>query len=233
MELNKPSLLSSLDLIKSPASAGFFIFICLCFLFSDWRVQQEILEKPRELVAPPAGLVHFHFGFRHAFADSLWVRSLQDFDYCEHEKARHLCQGRGWLFQTLDLVTDLDPKFRMAYSAGGMALTIIVNDMEGASRLFDKGVRQFPKDWVLLYKAAYQALQEEKNPEKAAALMERAAQNGAPDWVYVLSGRLYTNAGRQELAVRVLQEMQSLALGEKFQERLRQKLQEASEPSSP
>lgn len=181
-------------------------------------------HQERELVSPPASLVYFTFGYREPMADMFWIRSIQDFDYCEKPLAKNLCQGKGWLFKTLDLVTELSPFFRMAYSAGGMALTIVISDIEGASRLFDKGVARLPKDWVILYKASYQALHEEHDSAKAAKLMEQAARYGAPDWVYLLSTRLYTEAGKREMAERLLAEMEHSALDPVILKAMRKKL---------
>ena len=226
------SRFETLSLDKSPAHmAGLFILPAILifgFICSGLRAQNEQQMAARELVTPPLALEHFHFGFRLPMADLLWLRTLQDFDYCEQPIAKNVCRGQGWLFQTLDLATQLDPKFRMAYSAGGVALSIMVSDIQGASRLFEKGVAAFPTDWVFAYKAAYHALYEEKNTLKAAELMKKAAEHGAPDWVFALSGRLYTEAGRRELAERVLSEMKALGLDEKVQERLRQKIESAA-----
>lgn len=211
---------------KSPAQAGLFVFLLAGFVFTGEKTRETFENAGRDLVAPPPGLERFTFGFRHAMADTFWVRSIQDFDYCEQEIRKQLCRGRGWLYQTLDMVTTLDGRFRMAYSAGGMALSVIISDIQGASLLFDKAVQNFPEDWIILYKAAYHALYEEKDAAKAARLMQAAAEHGAPDWVYVLAGRLYTEAGRRELAVRVLEQMKSLGLQDSMQERLRQKIEE-------
>ncbi|MFN7728570.1 MAG: hypothetical protein ACK5P7_05395 [Bdellovibrio sp.] len=229
------SKVQSLNVSKSPALTVGLLFLGLALGLGFWasghRAQLEQKARGRELVAPPLALEHFHFGFRLPMADLLWIRTLQDFDYCEKALGKNLCQGRGWLFQTLDLTTQLDPEFRMAYSAGGAALSVIVSDVPGASQIFDKGTRAFPQDWVLAYKAAYHALYEEQDTLKAANLMKKAAERGAPDWVYILSGRLYTDAGKRELAERVLSEMRALGLDEKVQDRLRQKIQ-STVPSS-
>lgn len=187
------------------------------FLFSEQ-------ERNRELVAPPSSLVHFTFGYREPMADLFWIRAIQDFDYCEKPLAEHLCQGNGWLAKTLDLVTELSPSFKIAYSAGGLALTIVISDYEGASKLFDKGVQRFPNNYDILYKAAYHALFEEKNTEKAASLMERAAKNGAPDWVYLLSTRLYTEAGKREMGQKLLTEVEGSSLDPVLIEAMRKKL---------
>ena len=163
-------------------------------------------------------------------ADLFWIRAIQDFDYCEEKISEQVCKGNGWLTKTLDLITDLSPFFRMAYSAGGMALTIIVSDYPGASKIFDKGVARFPTDWIINYKAAYHALFEEKDKVKAALLMERAAAHGAPDWVYALATRLYTDSGQQEMAARLITQLEGEGFDEDIVRLMKQKLSKNASP---
>lgn len=165
-------------------------------------------DRPRELLAPPVDIQYFTFGHKEILADLFWIRSIQDFNYCEKKIAEQICKGNSWLYQMLNVITDLSPYFRMAYSAGAMALTVIISDISGASKFFDKAVAHYPDDWVILYKAAYHAIYEEKDNAKAADLMQRAAQNGSPDWVFALAGRLYSEAGRLEMAERLAQELE-------------------------
>ncbi|MEK6775216.1 MAG: hypothetical protein AABY64_14845 [Bdellovibrionota bacterium] len=171
--------------------------------------RQSLLEYQHEpgINLPPPHITHFTFGFAEQMADQFWVRVIQDFDYCEQKIAENTCRNQGWLYQMLDLITDLSPNFRMPHATGPLALTVIISDIEGASKLFDKAVKNFPKDWPILYRAAYQALSEEKNKEKAADLLYRAAKYGAPSWAYTLAGRLYSEAGAQELGERIYQEI--------------------------
>ena len=232
MELCK-SLLRNFSFSKGNPASGFpllalGVFVAL-FLLTGNQLRLQVEKNQRELVAPPQGLEHFSFGFRYVMADSFWIRAIQDFDYCEQPIKKNLCRGKGWLYQTLDVTTNLDPDFRMAYSAGAVALSVIISDIEGASRLFDKAVGHFPNDWQILYKAAYQALYEENDKVKAASLMVRAAKNGSPDWVYQLAGRLYTQAGQREMAEHLLQEIQAMGVAEDVQAQLRQRLQEKIE----
>lgn len=211
----------------------FFVFLILtlpaAIAISRESLQQSQTQRVRELISPPSSVEYFTFGHKEVMADGLWLRSLQDFNYCENKLAEHLCTGNGWLFQMLDVITSLSPHFRMAYSAGSMALTIIISDYSGASKLFDKAIRNFPNDWILLYKAAYHATYEENDPAKAAALLERAAQNGAPDWVYAMSGRLYSQAGKTEMAESVARYLESTGGDPKVIERIRERIKERQE----
>lgn len=195
---------------KSPAIPGLFFFAaCLVLAVIALRLLDPGAPRARVPFLTPPQIQHFTFGTREQAADSLWIRAIQDFDYCEKEVAKQTCVSTGWLYRMLDLVTELSPKLRAAYTMGATSLTIIVNDFAGASKLFDKGVREFPNDWVLLGRAAYHALYEEKNNEKAAALLQRAARNGAPPWYYLLATRLYGKEGRAELAENLLRQFES------------------------
>jgi len=200
------------------------IFALVMIGFSQGYMRSNY-ERPKQLVAPPAMIHHMAFGFNEVMADSLWIRSLQDFDYCENQLAEHLCAGSSWLYQMLDATTNLSPKFRIAYSSGALALTIIISDYEGASKLFDKGVKEFPNDWPLLYRAGYHFLYETSDKKKAADLFKRAADNGAPPWLYNLAGRLYSDSGNLDVAEKLLEEMIKTEQDPGFIERLRQKIQ--------
>ncbi len=171
----------------------------------------------------------------------MWIRAIQDFDYCGNDAAEaplsesqilapgvqknkdelkpefsHLlheitsanqnqkvCKS-GWLFHMLDAVTELAPKFRAVYTMGATSLSVVLNDYEGASRLYTKGVKQFPGDWKLPYHAAYHFMFDKQDLARAADMLKLAAENGAPPWVHSLAARAYTATGQGELAIRTL-----------------------------
>lgn len=183
---------------------GIFAFT---LLVTTQLQKQDLSKIPKNLIAPPTAIEHFSFGFQEAMSDVFWIRTLQDFDYCEKEEAKNVCMNNSWLFKMLDAITNLSPNFRIAYAAGGIALSILITDIDGATRIFDKGVAAFPKDWPILYRAAYHYIYEVKNNERAAELLIMAGHNGAPPWVFSLAGRLYTEAGRLDLARLTLNQM--------------------------
>lgn len=201
---------------------GFFSFLLV--LYSQIYAGKGLLEKPRDLLSPPIGIEHFTFGHRDVVADFLWIRAIQDFDYCDQVIAKNLCVGKGWLFRMLNSISDLSPEFRMPYATGAVALSVMVSDIEGAARIFDKGVDQFPNDWPILYRAAYHYLYEVKDKKKAAELFMRAGRNGAPPWVFSLAGGLYEESKERMAAEAVLQEMIKMEVDQAIIERLKEKL---------
>lgn len=181
---------------------GIFSFVLIYFSVINWdRLQGE----SRDFIAPPPEIEHFVFGFGEVTADMLWIRSVQDFDYCDSNSSS--CKQNSWLFHMLDTVTNLSPHFRIPYAAGGLALTVLASDIEGATKIFDKGVAAFPHDWPIVYRAAYHYMYEVKDNKKAAELLQQAGKHGAPAWVFSLAGRLYADEGSLDLALLVLQEM--------------------------
>lgn len=160
---------------------------------------------------PPRHIEHLHFGYREPLGDVLWIRLLQDLGACRVEgeeqdlpaDGAHKCE-KGWTFRMADAITNLCPRFRIAYDASATLLSIVGGDAEGARVIFEKAIVQFPKDWQLQYRAAYHYMFEVKNLERAAELLQMAGRNGAPQWVFALAARLYTRSGQAELGRSVL-----------------------------
>jgi hypothetical protein len=200
-------------------------FSFLLIFFSQLYASKGLLERPRDLIAPPAGIEHFTFGHRDVVADVLWIRAIQDFDYCDQKIAQNLCVGKTWLYKMLNAITELAPQFRMPYATGAVALSVMVSDVEGAARIFDKGAVYFPNDWPILYRAGYHYLYELKDKKTAAGLFIRAARNGAPSWVYSLAGGLYNDANEKSVAEAILQEMIKSEQDPVIIKRLREKLE--------
>jgi len=218
-----------------------FIYI-LPILIIAFKTLESLIPSPRiedikkSYIAPPKLIEHFNGGFKVQVADSLWMRAIQDFDFCSELKPTSEqtlkgqppeCIGKSWLFNVLDVATTLDPYFDAAiYQTGGLALTVIISDYAGASVIFDRGTRLYPTTWQLLYAAAYHAHIEEKNKAKAARLYLAAAENGAPSWIRTMAGRLAGESGDMDYAEQILQTMIETNQEEKFVKRLKEKLDE-------
>lgn len=197
---------------------GGLLFLIQCIL------DTPNVAKRSDYLPPPLIVKNISFGMKIQLSDSFWLRAVQDFDFCDQKINSTECRGKSWLFQILDLTTDLDLKFEEAFYFGGLALTIIISDYEGASKIFDKGVLQFPTKWQLNYAAGYHSMIEEKDNTKAAERYLAAANNGAPSWVRILAGTLAAKGGNTEFAEKVIEQMISMNEDPKYIERLKMKL---------
>ena len=211
---------------------------CLCCFgltvyFGDLIRQHP--AKDQFLFPPPENIERLSFGFKEVMADTFWLRWIQDADNCQtylqpvvelEPDAKSVKQDRffdprhrncdtSWSFKMLDAVTKLDPKFSIPYVAGGTSLSVLTEDYAGATILFDRGIANYPDDWNLAFRAAYHFMIGMHDQAKAAALLNHAAEHGAPPWVNALASRLFAEAGQLELALRTLTAYRKTMVGDR------------------
>lgn len=210
-----------LSIIKSelvlPCFAVFFFNTQA--MFNNPNVQAR-----KDYISPPIEIKYLTNGFATQASDSFWLRAIQDMDYCEQPINEKECSGQSWLFSIINMTVELDKNFTEAYYYGALALSILVSDYSGASIIFDKGVKIFNKNWQLLYAAGYHAMLEEKDKLKASNLYLSAFENGAPDWVRLMAGRLASEGGNNKLAKEILQELIKFEANPLWIEKLRKKI---------
>ena len=213
-----------------------FVFFSIVVIQHKWDDYAIATKHPPIYIPPPKYIHHFSFGYYESLSDSLWLRWVQDVDICGANKVsrqsvlpqkqipRHIAGqlnqlndkilvplrnkicDRGWSFRLLDAITRLTPKFRMPYAVGASTLSILIDDHLGAKIIYERAMKYFPDDWKILYRAAYHYLYELQELEKAAELLDRAGDAGAPFWVKSLASRLATRAGKIDLGIRTLEE---------------------------
>lgn len=205
-------------------AAGFYLALV---------AKPQTIDDPKQLIAPPALLKHFTFGYTENFSDGLWIRVIQDIGYCEERPEAEIASNvrsdkscdRGWVYQMLNAITELTPKFRIVYTMGATSLSVLVEDRAGAAALFERGIQNFPNDWSILYRASYHYLVEMGDPVRAADLLVRAGNNGAPVWVYSLAGKLYTTHGQALVAKTVLEDALEQHKDSRYALRLKSRLE--------
>ncbi|MCB0419755.1 MAG: hypothetical protein KDD61_02095 [Bdellovibrionales bacterium] len=186
------------------------VFFVLVFPF------KQLVYENRVFVAPKRSIEHITLGYNDITADALWLRLIQDYDVCDQKRGKkgqsqidpdriYNCQ-MGWVYNMLDVITHLAPRFRMPYATGATVLSVVVDDIVGATKIFDKAIMQFPKDWSIHYRAAYHYLFENGDKEKAARHLVIAAKNGGPFWLNSLAAKLYSESGQALLGKIVLED---------------------------
>ncbi|MFN8847520.1 MAG: hypothetical protein ACK5V3_10710 [Bdellovibrionales bacterium] len=212
-------------------SLFYLLTATVCSLLIFWTTNHGQTLKVKDFISPPKGIEHFAVGMRPQLADLIWIRSIQDIDYCEKSEHAKKCKDNDWLYRMLKAVVTLDPKYYSAYASGGLALSVLVSDYEGATEIYNLGIKEYPNDWVLLYRAGYHFLFEVNDFERASELYSRVSDLGGPFWVVTLGKRLNTKEGKLEVGRKVLDHMIKAEMPPQFAERLREKLKaiEASE----
>ncbi len=96
-------------------------------------------------------LNYFHLGQKRLISALFWVSTILESDV-EHYKGKDL---NSWMFLRFETISLLDPNFLETYSFGGPYLSIIKDDIEGASQIYKKGIAIYPQNYQLLKNAAF------------------------------------------------------------------------------
>lgn len=205
-----------------------FAFGALCSaLIYTTKIYLNPYKSPSSFiyfVSPSSQLEHFTFGYQELIADYMWIRTIQDFDQCDHIiKENEECVN-SWVYKMVDKITDLSPKFRIIYATVPMMMSIAIKDNAGAVRIVEKGLNYYPNDWPILYRAAYLYLFEKNDKKTAADYFVRAQKNGGPEWLASIGARLYSEAGRLELAKQLIDDYSKSGIPNELLQRMKDHL---------
>jgi tetratricopeptide (TPR) repeat protein len=181
--------------------------------------------KLRQLTYLPSGdyLRMASLGYRELAADLLWLQAIQVMG------ERKLSEEEGhWLYDAVDRITTLDPKFVRAYEAGSHALCILVLMPEESNRLLEKGMQHNPQEWKLPFLLGINYYFELADDEKAAEAMAKAARlPGAPESLARLAAKLFVSAKSPQQAVELLAKVYEETSDENVRKMLETRLKES------
>lgn len=144
-------------------------------------------------------------GYKRLMADILWITTLLESDL-DHYKKKDL---NNWLFLRFNSISKLDPLFLQNYTFGAQYLSIIKDDLTGASILFEKGLSHYPDNYSLIFNAAYLHAFETGDFKKASALYKKLRKfPQRPKFLESLIAKLdYQESGDLREAYSVLKEI--------------------------
>lgn len=126
-------------------------------------------------------------GYDHFIADILWLQLIQYIGTSET-----MATVLPETFSLIDSITTLDPNFISAYTFGAYALTDN-KEFDKAITILEKGIRNNPKDWYLLYQMGFLYYINKKNKIAAARYLSKAGDiEGAPLINKQLAAMLYS-----------------------------------------
>lgn len=206
--------------------------LLLVFFIGALMGQDLIPQKARKknFLSPPPQIKYFTLGYNDMISGMLWIRLLQDIDFCEGgrvqegdfvlpsknelDKTKGVLERpikpsrchKGWAYQMLNTISEVHPTFKLAYDPGATYLSVIVDDREGARLMFEKGLQKYPEDWMINFKAGYHYLWEIQDARRSAVLLDKAGKTGAPPIVVALAAALYNRTGQAQLAKVILED---------------------------
>lgn len=149
----------------------FFIFFSLStYQGRKIKIAQITIPLEDSLYNIKDDFFYFHFGQKRLISALIWTKTHIDADL-KHYKKKDL---GSWMFLRFKSLVLLDPNFIEPYRFGALYLSVVKDDIKGASHLFELGAKRFPDDYSLQFYGGYHFLHEENNPEKALKYFQRA-----------------------------------------------------------
>ena len=170
---------------------------------------QVVRDRGWQPFTPPSGVLwvrsgplaeRLALGFDNIVADVYWIRAVVYFG-----GQRQATQQNQFdqLFPLLDLVTSLDPHFRIAYRFGSIFLAEPYPGGAGqpdlAIQLLEKGIAADPRRWEYVQDIGFIHYFWKRDFEQAAAWFKRATDvPGAPEWLGPLAATTLAEGGSRD-----------------------------------
>lgn len=206
-----------------------FIFCGVFYCSTKSLLHRQKLTNHAVKIGPPIEMKRISFGYENLLSNTLWIRVIQDFDVCEvvQEKKDGLnyCRKYDWVFQMMNVIFSLEPRFIVPQRVGPLALSVLINDIAGASSLFWQAYLNFPDNWIISYRYGYHLLSEENNPKKASFFFRESARNNGPSWLNALSVTVIAQSTeRKEQLEKIYQDFKAQNIDPAMLERIRKKI---------
>lgn len=123
---------------------------------ATWNLNNEMVQK-------------FHLGFKRLQSSFLWISTIIESDL-EHYNAKDL---NSWMFLRFSTIARLEPHFYENYNFGGIYLSIVKDDLEGATAIYKMGLAEYPNDFKLLRDASFHFFHETKDYKMAYQISQK------------------------------------------------------------
>lgn len=164
-------------MFKKKYGNNYFILISAILFYSIALLLHNHTSKPAITVEKQDSAINLRqdflkfvsFGNKRLIADLLWIQTLLESDLVKYEK-RDL---NSWMYLRFRSISELDPKFYENYLYGGMLLSIVKDDLEGAADMYERGLMLYPNDYKLNYNAGFNYYFEMGDFEKGLHLLNK------------------------------------------------------------
>jgi hypothetical protein len=197
-------------MLPAPAT---WLPVCLMLLLCGGVIGLlTLLERQRPPAARAAELFYLPkgeylkvavLGYRQIAADLIWLKAVQHFG-----ERQQTSEGYRWAYRAVDVLTDLDPKFVLAYQVAGTILGVWANLPQESIAILSKGMANNPEVWQFPFYLGYDYFYELHDPFNAAKYFRIASTlPGVPEYLPKLAARMTVEAGDPDAALEFLEKL--------------------------
>lgn len=193
-------------------SSLIYLFVILLTLSGSFVISKNYKTPPIFISKQQSTLninenfwMYFNLGQKRLLSSLYWVSTILDSDI-DHYKNKDL---NSWMFLRFNTISLLEPLFYENYQFGGPYLSIIKDDLEGASILYDKGLAVYPNDYSLLFNSGFHYYYEKRDLNKAYPILAKLkAHEKTPQYMISSLARIESERGNLNDSFVILQEYQ-------------------------
>lgn len=164
-------------MVKKNIGNNYFILIAALVFYLVAMIIHNKSPKPSFEVSKQASAINISQNFlkfvalgnKRLLADLLWIQTLLESDVVKYRGG----DLNSWMYLRFRSIAELDPKFYENYLYGGMLLSIVKDDLEGAADIYERGLKVYPGDYQLNYNAGFNYYFEMGNFEKGLFHLEQ------------------------------------------------------------
>ncbi len=161
-------------------------------------------------------------GYEQVVADLIWLKAVQHFG-----ERGQTAEGFRWAYHAVDVVTDMDPKFTVAYQVAGTILGVWAGLLQESLTILKKGMHHNPDVWQLPFLIGYDYFYELCDQAQAAEYLRIASLlPGAPEYLPKLAARMTVEAGDPDAALEFLGRFQQQVNDERIRESIAHRIKE-------
>lgn len=182
----------------------FSVIFLICAYFVNVNNEKPLMfisKQDQSINFDSSFYTYFNLGLKRFISSSLWISTIIESDV-EHYKQKDL---NSWMFLRFNSISILEPMFYENYTFGGIYLSIIKDDIPGASIIYNKGLALFPNDFVLLRDAAFHFHFEANDFERSYQLHSKLINHPNASAIIISSfARLEKERGNTDAAFNIL-----------------------------
>ncbi len=189
-----------------------YLIIFLLLVVSGFIHQQqqlplfEISKQESSLNFKKEILLTAHLGLKRLISSILWIKTLIESDHVHYKKN----DLNDWMYLRFKTIIELDPYFKQAYIFGGIYLSVIKDDDQGAKEIYDRGLEKFPDEYELLLNGGFHYYFELKDHKRAYELLKQIKDHPrTPFFFKSLIATLASQNNEEEVGIHLLQAMLS------------------------
>ena len=199
-------------------SSILFFVIAITLHHHNPKPQIQIVKQESALNINIGIMKFMAIGNKKLISNILWIKTLLESDQQKFYKQ----DLSSWMYLRFLSIAKLDPWFYENYLFGGMYLSVIKDDLIGASKIFNLGLEKYPDDYSLIYYNGFNYFYEMGDFEKGYENLKKLKNHSRTplSLKFVIDKLLFEKNRDFEVAISLLQENLKLTKDESIKQKI-------------